>query len=71
MDVKNKVSLEVKVNDRIYSLECYSDSPLGEAFDAVNQIRAYIIDKINESAKEAQPKEAVPEAAVSEAQPQE
>jgi hypothetical protein len=50
MQLKNKTYLEVKVGDRTYALECYSDSPLGEVFDALSSMKAYILDRINAQA---------------------
>ena len=54
--LKNKCVIEAKVGDRTYSLEVYNDSPLGEAYDAITQIRAYIIDRINIENQNSKPK---------------
>ena len=40
--------IEVKFNERSYILECSPDSPLGELYDAVTQIRNFVINKINQ-----------------------
>lgn len=47
MELKNKTILEVKIGERTYSMECYSDSPLGEVHDALTQMKAYVVDRIN------------------------
>lgn len=47
MEIKSKTVLEVKVGDRVYSMECYSDSPLGEVHDALTQMKSYVVDRIN------------------------
>jgi len=47
MEIKSKTTLEVRIEDRIYSMECYSNSPLGEVHDALTQMKAYVVDRIN------------------------
>lgn len=47
MELRNKTYLEVKIDEKIYSLECYSDSTLGAVHDALTQMKAYIVDRIN------------------------
>lgn len=47
--IKTKTVLEVKIGERIYEFSMSPDSPLGELFDAISQIRGLIIQKINES----------------------
>ena len=47
MELRNKTTLEVKVGDRTYSMECYNESPLGEVFDALTQMKSYIVERIN------------------------
>lgn len=47
MELKCKTALQVKVGERTYEMECYSDAPLGEIFDALTQMKAYIVDRIN------------------------
>ena len=49
--LKAKTVIEVKVNDRTYQLECYSDSPLGEVYDALVSMRAFIINMMVEQQK--------------------
>lgn len=58
MELRQKTVLEVKIDDRVYSMECYSDSPLGCVHDALSQMKAYVVSRINEmQEKESQPKE--------------
>lgn len=49
--LKNKLVLEVRINERLYSLEISPESPLGEIYDALNQIRGFIIEKMVEEQK--------------------
>lgn len=56
--IKQKVVLEVKVGERSYSMECYADSPLGEIYDALTQMKSFIVGKVVEAQKaEEKPKE--------------
>lgn len=48
MKLVSKTLLEVSVGDRTYAMECRSDSPLGEVHDALSQMKAYIVARINE-----------------------
>lgn len=54
--LKQKSVLEVKLNERLYSLELDPLSPLGEVYDAINQIRGYVIERINAENKASQNK---------------
>lgn len=47
MELKNRTTLEVKIGERTYSMDCYNDSPLGEVHDALTQMKTYIVDRIN------------------------
>lgn len=55
--LKHSVQLEVKKGERIYQLNLPTDCPLGEVFDVLFQMRAYIADRINEAQKADTPKE--------------
>lgn len=55
--LKTQTILEVKIGERIYTLHLDPQSPLGEAYDAVTQMRGYIIDKIVEENEKSKPKE--------------
>ena len=50
--VKNKSVLEVVVNNKKAELECPSDMSLGELFDALFQMRSFVIEKIKEVQKQ-------------------
>lgn len=52
-----KTVLEVKIGERTYTLHLDSQSPLGEAYDAVTQMRGFIIDKIVDENNKSKPKE--------------
>ncbi len=47
--IKQKTVLEIEVNERTYSFECDPSSPLGEIFDVLTQMKAFVVQKINES----------------------
>lgn len=44
--IKSKTVLEVKIGERVYSMYCDADSPLGEVHDAVTQMRACVVQKM-------------------------
>jgi hypothetical protein len=46
MELKSKTLLQVKIGERTYEMECYSDSPLGEVHDALSQMKAYVVERI-------------------------
>lgn len=50
--IKQQTVLEVKVNERIYQLFLASDTPLGEAHDAIMQMKGYIVDRMVAAQKE-------------------
>lgn len=60
--LKTYAQLEVKIGERVYQLYLAQDAPLGEVFDALFQMRSYVVQKINESQKTDLPKE--PEAKI-------
>ncbi len=57
--IKNISALEVKKEDRIYKLYVENDSPLGEVFDVLTQMRAFVFERIKavEEAEKAKPEE--------------
>lgn len=55
-EYKAKAVVEVKKGDRIYSFHCENNSPLGEIYDAMSEMRAAIVHSINESEKNDPPK---------------
>lgn len=46
--IKNMVHFEVKTGERTYNFLCSPDSPLGEIYDALHQMKREVIHKINE-----------------------
>lgn len=46
--IKNKTIIEVKMNERIYQLECYPESPLGEVHDALCLMKSYVIERMKQ-----------------------
>ncbi len=55
--IKNKTVIEKKIGDRIYLLLCDPDSPLGELHDALAEMKAHVIEIMNQHQKNEQPKE--------------
>lgn len=49
--VNNKTSLDVIKNERSYTLVCDPNSPLGEVFDVLEEMKAHIL-KLMTSKKE-------------------
>ena len=64
--LKQSAMLEVKIGENVYQFHLPSSAPLGEAHDAIFQMRSYIVAKINEAIAADKPKEALPEEEVSE-----
>lgn len=50
---KDKVVLEHKIGERVYMFMCEPSSPLGETFDALNMMIAYVNDMISRSVKQS------------------
>lgn len=48
--LKQKSCLQVKIDDRIYELQCAPETQLGELHDVVTQMKQYIVQRINEAA---------------------
>ena len=44
--LKNIAILEVKKGERIYRMELENDSPLGECFDALSMMQAYVLERL-------------------------
>ena len=53
--IKNITALEIKVGERAYKLLCEIDSPLGEVHDVISQMKAFVVNKINEAHAANQP----------------
>jgi hypothetical protein len=49
--IKNKLLLEIVKGDRTYQMVLSPDSPLGECFDVLSEMRGYILDRIIEENK--------------------
>lgn len=46
--IKNKAVVEIELNNRIYTMECPSDAPLGEVHDALCMMKSVLVNRINE-----------------------
>ena len=51
--IKTLTVIEVEKNERTYQLIVSPDSPLGEIFDVLTEMRALVVQKIEEACKEA------------------
>jgi hypothetical protein len=59
--IKNQIILEINKDQRIYQFHLSPESPLGEVFDVLNQMRAEILERINSSVQEQNKKSSDPE----------
>jgi hypothetical protein len=50
--LKNQAILEIVVGPRVYQLLLHQDSPLGECFDALTEMRHYIVERIKKAEEE-------------------
>lgn len=48
--------LEVKMNERVYTLSLPNEAPLGEVHDVLFKMRTFVIERINEAQKVDEPK---------------
>lgn len=46
--IKTKAVIEIDLNDRIYTMECPNDAPLGEVHDAICMMKHVIVNRISE-----------------------
>jgi hypothetical protein len=51
--IKNKVSIERQINERLYQFIVPNDSPLNECLMIVDDVRRYILERISEAEKQA------------------
>lgn len=45
--IKNRTTLEIEVKGRLFSLECYSESPLEDVAEALAAMTAFVSDRIS------------------------
>ena len=62
MMLQSKAVLHIEKNDRVYELSLEQISPLGEVYDVINEMRAFIIQRMNEVAQAEAQKQAQQEA---------
>ena len=55
--IKNKTAIEIKKGERVYELILSPESPLGEVYDVLCEMKALVYDKISEAQKSELPKE--------------
>lgn len=55
MDVKTQASIKVVKGERDHIYFCDNQSPLGEVFDALSEMRNYIIQRIQEQEMKKEP----------------
>lgn len=51
MNLLTRTLLEIKIGERIFTLECLPDSPLHDVHQALSQMQEYIIQRIEEAKK--------------------
>ncbi len=49
--IKHQAILEIQKSDRIYQLHLLNDSPLGEIFDVLTEMRVFVLNRLNEASK--------------------
>lgn len=49
--IKNATVLEIKKNERSYQLVLDPSSPLGELYDVLHEMKAYVFQRIQEAEK--------------------
>ncbi len=55
--IKNKTILEIVKNEKTFQLSLDPNASLGEIFDALCEMRQFVVDKINEAHKAQMPPE--------------
>lgn len=50
--IENQVILKVKKNERVYILTLSPDSPLGEVFDVLTEMRSEVLSKIQKACED-------------------
>lgn len=55
--IKSKIVLEVVKSERLYQFICLPESPLGEIYDVMNEMRALVIQKIMDEQKSRESKD--------------
>jgi len=46
--IQNKIQLEIKKGERSYQLNISPDSPLGELYDVLSEMRGYVYTRLKE-----------------------
>lgn len=59
--IRNKVSVERQINERLYQFLVPCDAPLAECLIIIDDIRKYVVDRINEVEKQEQERKAAEE----------
>lgn len=58
--IKTQTILEIRKGDRDYKLLLSPDSPIGEVYDVLSEMRAFCLQKINDAQAAEQPKQEQP-----------
>ena len=57
---KNKVVLEINKNEKNFEFICEQNASLGEVIDVLSEMRAYVVNKLNDHIQsEQKPKEEI------------
>lgn len=54
--IKNVCKLQIEIDGRIYQFECDNDSPLGSIYDALSQMKQYVLNVMIEQEKKQENK---------------
>lgn len=57
IDVKTQAVITVRKDDKVHAYHCPNNSNLGEIYDALNEMRSYIVQKIQEIERSQKPAE--------------
>ena len=57
--IKNLASLEIKKGERLYRMLVENDSPLGEVFDVLSEMRSFVFERVKAVEEESKKKEEV------------
>jgi hypothetical protein len=49
--IKNHIAFEIKKLERVYQLLLSPESPLGEIFDVLTEMRNFVLERIQEASK--------------------
>lgn len=60
-EVLTQAAIIVKKEGRIYTFQCDNNSPLGEVYDAIQEMRTAIVKRIQDAEAAQKPQDSAPE----------